>query len=366
MLTCKVGENIINTFEYKEKDIRSWSKKSILLCPVCGGKMIYKHGRIKIAHFAHEADECLDKYSEGETQEHLQGKLIIYNWLKSQEGIKSLKLEAWVPETKQRPDIYFEKDSDKFVIEFQCSPIASEYLERRELYSLAGIKDIWILGTEKYNIAIMREKISHSARLKEIEKYNPFYMDVLNKNMIFKFDIISNYLKYRDLSLGGYFLYDLNKMRFDLDKYQVSPKENILDGYRNRDVNLYILNTEKRLAKELSDKISLKIKEIPEQLNKKYKVVNKNCTFDIFNNNSYHYKWKLNFTSDYGNMIFFIKEWATDCCIEHCLVNKRGYDSMTYRKIDSLKYASIDKKEIMDFICVSVSKFLRDAKYNFK
>lgn len=59
-------------------------------------------------------------------------------------------LEGWIPETKQRPDIMFEYNKKQYVIEYQCSPIATEYVERHDLYKASGIIDIWIAGYVKY------------------------------------------------------------------------------------------------------------------------------------------------------------------------------------------------------------------------
>ena len=44
----------------------------------------------------------------------------------------------------------FKLNGEQYVIEYQCTPIATEYVERHDLYKAAGIKDIWIAGTEKY------------------------------------------------------------------------------------------------------------------------------------------------------------------------------------------------------------------------
>jgi len=157
MLTCQVGKSIIDTFSYKDEKLREWSNKSMLKCPVCNSNMVYCHGDFKIPYFRHDKDsDCPDIYSEGMTEEHLKGVEVLYKWLKSQKDILNIELEKWIPETRQRPDIYFEmKENDeikKYVIEFQCSPIATKYNERHDLYRLNNINDIWILGTEKYDI----------------------------------------------------------------------------------------------------------------------------------------------------------------------------------------------------------------------
>ena len=94
--------------------------------------------------------ECEDRFSESETEEHISGKKDLYEWIRKQPGVTNAVLEGWIPETKQRPDIIFEYGGRKIVIEYQCSPIATEYLVRRKLYTTAGIPDIWICGTEKY------------------------------------------------------------------------------------------------------------------------------------------------------------------------------------------------------------------------
>ena len=44
----------------------------------------------------------------------------------------------------------FEYGGSKWVIEYQCSPIATEQIERHKLYEAGGIKDIWICGVQNY------------------------------------------------------------------------------------------------------------------------------------------------------------------------------------------------------------------------
>ena len=153
MLRCLINgksNNLIDT-QYTKDEWKKWAAKGIVLCPVCNKPYEYCHGRIKIPYFRHkDKNECLDKYSETETQEHLEGKKDIYDWLKTVDGISDLRLEAWIPATKQRPDLYFRYQDKEYVIEYQCSPISSEYLERHELYEAASINDIWICGAQNY------------------------------------------------------------------------------------------------------------------------------------------------------------------------------------------------------------------------
>ena len=112
-----------------------WSKKGILICPACGKPYEFCHGKTVDAYFRHKDKSECDKYSEPETEEHLRGKIDLYEWIKKQDGVTDAVLEGWLPETKQRPDIMFKFHGDQCVIEYQCSPIATEYIERHELYS---------------------------------------------------------------------------------------------------------------------------------------------------------------------------------------------------------------------------------------
>ncbi|MDC4245542.1 competence protein CoiA [Clostridium perfringens] len=198
MITCQVGKKKINTFSYAPKQLREWSNKGLLKCPVCGSRMIYNHGEFKIPHFKHEKNcDCPDIYSEGVTEEHIKGIELLHNWLKKQEGVTNIELEKWIPETKQRPDIYFEYEDKPYVIEFQCSPIATKFLERRELYRLNEINDIWILGCNKYNVnTVLGKELDlnewsqqfYKSKAIECELYNQdyftFYLDVKLEMMI--------------------------------------------------------------------------------------------------------------------------------------------------------------------------------------
>lgn len=179
MLTCKLGDSIINCYDgaHSKETLKSWANKNILVCSACGKPYEYCHGRIVHPYFRHkEKDQCEDKYSEAETEEHIEGKKSLYEWIKAQEGVCDAVLEAWLPETHQRPDIMFKYNGEKYVIEYQCTPIASQYLERHELYSAAGIHDIWILGTEKY-----LDKSEHASKNthKTIEDYCSLYFDAI-------------------------------------------------------------------------------------------------------------------------------------------------------------------------------------------
>lgn len=118
-------------------------------CPACGGQYTYNHGKVRIRYFKHINMEC-NEFSEPETEEHITGKQALYKWLLNQNGVSDVVLEGWIKSTKQRPDIMFKYFGQPCVMEYQCSPISSEYIDRHNLYNNAGIIDIWICGTKKY------------------------------------------------------------------------------------------------------------------------------------------------------------------------------------------------------------------------
>lgn len=180
ILTGLINNEIINCYDgtYDKETLKKWSDKKIIKCQVCGKPYKYCHGRVRIPYFKHDIkDSCELKYSEPETNEHLQGKIDLFNWIKNQNGITDAILEGWISSTKQRPDIMFKFNDKQYVIEYQCSPISSEYLERHELYNAAGIKDIWICGYNSY--------FTSNAVGKYIEKYAYGYYDVKTKRFIY-------------------------------------------------------------------------------------------------------------------------------------------------------------------------------------
>lgn len=228
MLTSKVGETLINCFDgkYDKYTLKMWSDKNILRCPVCNNIYEYCHGEYVSPYFRHKEKECKGYFSESETEEHIQGKIKIYNWIKEQPGVTNCKLEAWIPETKQRPDIYFEYEGKMFVIEFQCTPIASEYYERQRLYELNNIKTFWIIGIEKYNLKVRslgKGKFTsiRSSRFKRIEKElsneGLIYFDVIHDAFVFHKSYLINHLEFKNpYDLYGFSSKDVNFLNHKL------------------------------------------------------------------------------------------------------------------------------------------------------
>jgi hypothetical protein len=313
MLTCKVGKSTVDTFTYKEDQLREWSNKEMLKCPVCGEKMLYCHGDFKIAYFRHEKNtDCPDIYSEGVTEEHISGIKLLYNWLKNQEGIENLELEKWIPETRQRPDIYFTKEGQEYVIEFQCSPIATKFNERRDLYKLQNINDIWILGMDKYNLPSIKSienciynRYLFEKRMKTIE------IEILNSNNLTYIDTNNNrvYITNNKLTAPairekvGYYsgksyevkmkvIYAMDLLSNSINSLKLDNFINNCDVINNASNNEYYKNIVQSeisyIEKYIESNINLKILNIYDDNNRyniKYQDIN-NKIYDIY----YDYK----------------------------------------------------------------------------
>lgn len=123
------------------------SKNDRYFCPDCKDKLILKQGNKLTAHFSHYKKCDNPTFSEGETTEHVSGKL----WLFEQCLRHNLNtvLEAYLPNIQQRPDILVTYKGQLFAIEFQCSRISLNCIQHRTKgYLDQGIKVIWIVGKE--------------------------------------------------------------------------------------------------------------------------------------------------------------------------------------------------------------------------
>jgi len=116
-------------------------------CIQCTDQVILKNGLIKIPHFAHTRNtSCTQTFSEGESEDHLRGKLQLYEFL--QKYSSTVQLEAYLPSLHQRPDLYVQSDPYPIAIEFQCSQISVPAIQQRTAgYITQQITPIWILRT---------------------------------------------------------------------------------------------------------------------------------------------------------------------------------------------------------------------------
>ncbi|MCC5895136.1 MAG: hypothetical protein JJU16_06695 [Alkalibacterium sp.] len=116
-------------------------------CPSCRDRVYLKKGQIKIAHFSHRKNSLCSTYSEGESLEHLKGKMELFKQIENLNG--AVNLEVFIPEIRQRADILFTHNNARIAVEFQCSPISiEEVCARTRGYHSVGIKVLWIAGSK--------------------------------------------------------------------------------------------------------------------------------------------------------------------------------------------------------------------------
>ncbi|MFC5604630.1 competence protein CoiA [Sporosarcina koreensis] len=141
------GRLIILSSELERQELRKWRQTRKFYCPQCKGQVQLKVGDIVIPHFAHRKDAtCSASFSEGESQQHLNGKRQLYQLLLNSK--QEVELEPLLNRISQRPDLLVKTQEIDFPIEFQCSTIPIALLEQRtEGYRGAGMNPIWILHT---------------------------------------------------------------------------------------------------------------------------------------------------------------------------------------------------------------------------
>lgn len=140
----------LGTKQIERRELEELRKKERFLCPICGEEVILKLGTKHIWHFAHKRKlHCLNEL-EGETEYHLGGKKLLYEWLCNQHY--KVLLEPYLKEIKQRPDLLVTTPTDTYVIEFQCANISPQlFLKRTETYVNANFMPLWILGGNQLN-----------------------------------------------------------------------------------------------------------------------------------------------------------------------------------------------------------------------
>lgn len=144
------GKLITLVQSFKRKELIERLRSDVYFCPVCQEPLILKAGNIRVPHFSHKRNAaCSILETEPESPQHLKGKKYLFDFFFKQ-GL-NVSLEHYLPDIKQRPDLFVQTPSHSFAIEYQCSPIARSILEKRtEGYKRSGIIPIWIIGGKPY------------------------------------------------------------------------------------------------------------------------------------------------------------------------------------------------------------------------
>ncbi|MER1984521.1 MAG: competence protein CoiA family protein [Solibacillus sp.] len=148
-------------------------------CPQCKEPLLLKIGQVKIPHFAHRKNsQCDSLFTEGESQAHLLGKQQLFTLFQRLE--LEVKLEPYLKDLQQRPDLLVTKNNQQYAIEFQCSRLVKDrFIERTKGYKEHGITPVWILNTpsEKYKQqGLIKISINHYQYLFLKRTGRPFLM----------------------------------------------------------------------------------------------------------------------------------------------------------------------------------------------
>lgn len=142
----KQGQVIVSV-DYSREFLNDLKQRSAFLCIQCKEEVILRSGSINIPHFAHKRkSECIHSFSEGESKDHLNGKLQLYAFFKRHNC--EPQLESFIPKIKQRPDILVNNNQSQIAIEYQCSKILpNTIVSRNNGYKQQQIDPLWILRT---------------------------------------------------------------------------------------------------------------------------------------------------------------------------------------------------------------------------
>lgn len=206
-------------------EIEKYKRELQFYCPTCKEPVIIKSGQKVISHFAHYPKSKCAEVRGGEGHYHESGKLLLYQWLQSQH--LHVKLEPYLKEIKQQPDVLLSINKKRIAIEYQCARIAMNDIQRRnEGYKQAGIVPIWILGAKqfkrqgKYHLKVDQftsqfiHQFSPESPKKlfyfcpetfQLTTFQDFYFTNLSQAVgQFYFNKLNN-IKFTDLFVEGYF-----------------------------------------------------------------------------------------------------------------------------------------------------------------
>lgn len=136
------------------------------LCPECGDQVVLKTGKVRVNYFAHSNPiACRDE--AGESEDHRQCKMQIYEALRRTPGVEKAALER--PLGTNRPDVSAYINGVPVAIEVQISSLSLQTITYRTMeYARKGIYVLWLLPwtpalTNKRYTPKLWEKWIHAA-----------------------------------------------------------------------------------------------------------------------------------------------------------------------------------------------------------
>lgn len=149
-------------------------KLSKWYCPQCNEQLLLKVGQIISPHFSHRKGAiCTSQFSEGETLEHLETKIKLYElFLRNQLPVQ---LEPTMHSLNRRPDLLVTRNKP-IAIEYQWSIISSEeIIQRTQDFKNSHYEVQWIVRPMKHQPF---PNATHIQRL----SFTQFYKTILQLN----------------------------------------------------------------------------------------------------------------------------------------------------------------------------------------
>jgi len=125
---------------------------NIAVCPVCLEPIICKFGIERIHHFAHSRSANCP--GEHETEEHMKGKAILYDFLQGRyKDLAEIELECVLPGLSTLCDIIIKfPDGKRWAVEFYSGHIKEAKLkEKIDYYNKENIEVLWLISSKSIN-----------------------------------------------------------------------------------------------------------------------------------------------------------------------------------------------------------------------
>lgn len=149
MLQAKTEDGSIVTLASLTKAEIASKRHERFFCPACHEQVIVRAGEAVIPHFAHRERSACVNHEGGEGPVHEKGKLLLYQWLRRQN--LSVRLENYLPDINQRPDLLITIRNKHIALEFQCARIPiKRIMARNRGYHQLGMIPIWVLGADHF------------------------------------------------------------------------------------------------------------------------------------------------------------------------------------------------------------------------
>jgi competence CoiA-like predicted nuclease len=142
---CSNGQDIfLNDVCWSKALLTKMRKSYTFHCLICAEEVVLKLGERKAWHFSHRQHSlCTDRHYRNESEDHKIAKLEVYRWLDSYK--LEPKIEHYLEDVRQRPDVYVKVNNRKLALELQLSYLNKEqFLKRYFSYKDHDYETVWI------------------------------------------------------------------------------------------------------------------------------------------------------------------------------------------------------------------------------